>query len=87
MRGEGQHDQVGVQAVQAVPQVGFPSRAPPLLPDVLHDLVLALPRHVGVRQDHLRVSQALPRLACLIGLQSWQAAPLAGQADFAAACN
>lgn len=53
MGGQGQHDEVGVQAVEAVAQVGLPGGTPPLLPDVLHDLVLPLPGHVCIRQHHL----------------------------------
>lgn len=46
--GETQHDEVRIQAVEAVPCGGVPSRAAPLLPDITHDLVLALPRTVAV---------------------------------------
>ena len=56
VRGQAEHDEVGVQAVQAVADVGVPPRAAALLPDVRHDLVLALPRDVGIRQDDLRLS-------------------------------
>ena len=42
VRGQGKHDEVGVQAVQAVPGVRVPAGAAALLPDVRHDLVLAL---------------------------------------------
>ena len=42
MRGEGQHDEISIQAIQAVPGVGVPALSPPLLPDHVHDLVLPL---------------------------------------------
>ena len=40
MRGQGQHDEISIQAVQAMPCVGIPARPAPLLPDHVHDLVL-----------------------------------------------
>ena len=49
VRGQAQHDEVGIQAVQAVADVGVPPGAPALLPDVGHDFVLALPGHIGIR--------------------------------------
>ena len=51
--GQGKHDKVRVQAIQAVLGVGVPARPVALLPDVAHHLVLPLPGCVGVRQDHL----------------------------------
>ncbi len=52
--GQPQHDEVGIQAVQAVPDVGVPAGPATLLSDVGHDLVLALPGHICIRQDHLQ---------------------------------
>ena len=48
VRDEAQHDEVGIQAVQAVPLVGLPgAHGVALRPAyVLHDLMLALARHV-----------------------------------------
>ncbi len=57
--GETEHDEVSVKAVEAVARVGVPAGAAALLPDVCHDLVLTLPRHIRIRQDHLR-SQDCP---------------------------
>ena len=54
MRGEGQHDEISIQAVQAVTGVGVPTISAPLLSDHVHDLVLPLPWGIGVRQDHLK---------------------------------
>ena len=56
MGAQRKHHQVCVQAVQAVASVGVPPWAPALLPDVGHDLVLPLPRGIGVRQDHLQTA-------------------------------
>lgn len=53
VRGQRQHDEVSIQTVQAVPQIGLPVGPAPLLPYVAHDLVLALPWHIGIRQYHL----------------------------------
>lgn len=48
VRDEAEHDEVGVQAVHAVPLVGLPGVCCVALGPayVLHDLVLALARHV-----------------------------------------
>jgi hypothetical protein len=46
VRDQRQHDQVRVKAVQAVPLVGLVGGLALLPADVLHDLVLALARHV-----------------------------------------
>ena len=53
VRGERQHDEVGVQAIHAVVRVGVPVGARPHLAHVRHRLVLALTRHVGVGEDDL----------------------------------
>ena len=52
VRDQGQHDQVGIQAVQAVPQVGLVVRRLLAPANVLHDLVLSLPGDVVARQDN-----------------------------------
>lgn len=54
MRGEPEHDEVGVQPVQDVVLVGVVARLAALAPHEVHDLVLALPGLAGVREDHLR---------------------------------
>ena len=51
--GEPEHDEVGVGAAQDVVRVGVVVGLRALPPDEVHDLVLALARHVGVRQHHL----------------------------------
>ena len=56
--GESQHDEVGIQAVQAVPCGGRPAGPPPLLAHIAHDLVLALARGVAVRQHDLQQAGA-----------------------------
>jgi len=48
MRGKPKHDEVSIQAIEAMPDVGVPAWATPLLPDVGHNLVLTLSRHIGV---------------------------------------
>ena len=48
MRGEGKHDEISIQAIQAVPGVGVPSLSPALLTDHVHDLVLSLSWGIGV---------------------------------------
>lgn len=53
MRSQGKHDEISVQAVQAVASVGIPVRPTPLLANIRHDLVLSLPWHIGIRQHHL----------------------------------
>mmetsp|Transcript_5938 Transcript_5938/g.21724 ORF Transcript_5938/g.21724 Transcript_5938/m.21724 type:complete len:235 (+) Transcript_5938:3934-4638(+) len=58
MRRQREHDQVGVQAVQAVLGVGVEARQAPLAANVVHDLVLALTGHIGVREDDLDVAPA-----------------------------
>ena len=45
---DGEHDEVGVEAVQDVPRVGVVVRLAPLVADVVHDFVLALARHARV---------------------------------------
>ena len=56
--GQAEHDEVGVGAAQHVARVGVVVRLGALAPDVVHDLVLALAGHVGVRQDHRQVAPA-----------------------------
>ena len=53
MRGQRKHDEVSIQAIQAVLGVWVPARPVPLLPDIAHHLVLPLPGSVGIRQDYL----------------------------------
>lgn len=48
MRGKGKHDQVCIQAVQAVLGVWVPAGAVTLLANVAHDFVLSLSRHIGI---------------------------------------
>jgi len=43
---QGEHDEIGIQAVETVALVWREARLAFLPPDVLHDLVLPLPRHV-----------------------------------------
>ncbi|GIX64627.1 peptide ABC transporter permease, putative [Babesia caballi] len=66
VRRQPQHDQVRVHPVQHVPRVGVVPRGVPLVAHEVHDLVLALPRRVGVRVDDVdarpRVVQAPPLL-------------------------
>lgn len=56
--GQPQHDEIGVQPVQAVAGGGVPPGPPALLAHVRHDLVLPLPGRVGVRQHHLQAVSA-----------------------------
>lgn len=46
--GKRKHDQICIQAIQAVLGVGIPARAVTLLADVAHDFVLSFPRHIGI---------------------------------------
>ena len=46
VRDERQHDEIGIVAVEAVPQVGGVPRPALLPPDVIHDLVLPFARHI-----------------------------------------
>jgi hypothetical protein len=52
MRQKSQHDQIGVQAVQTVANVGVVVRLTLGLTDVLHDLVLTLTGDFVSRQDN-----------------------------------
>ena len=67
VRHEGQHDEVGVQAVQTVALVGGPGPlgVAPRPAYVLHDLVLPLPRHVvpfwTTATNHESVSSSVSR--------------------------
>ena len=73
VRGQSEHDEVRIQAVQAVPQRRVPARPPALLADVGHDLVLALARHIRVRQDHLEcVVKAQSRLSSPSSCKSYK---------------
>ncbi len=40
---EREHDEIGIQAIQAVSSVGVPARAASLLPDHVHNFMLTLP--------------------------------------------
>jgi len=62
---EGQHDEVGVEAVDAVPRVGVVAWQIPLEADVIHDLVLPLPRYVRIRQNHLSSTEETRRTVLL----------------------
>lgn len=48
MRGKRKHDQICIQAIQAVFCVGVPAWAVTLLPDVTHHLVFSFPRHICI---------------------------------------
>ena len=56
MAQQAEHDQVRVQAVETVARVGVVPRLRTHGADELHDLVLALTRHVVAREDHLHVA-------------------------------
>lgn len=51
MRGKGQHDQVGVQAVEAVARVGVVLREHLLSADVFHNLVLTFTGNLWFTTD------------------------------------
>ena len=53
VRDEREHDEVGVEAVEAVPQVRVVVRLHLHAPNVVHDLVLALAGHLVAREDDL----------------------------------
>ena len=53
VRRQRQHDEVGVEAVEAVARVRLVAGLQPLQPDELHDLVLALAGDRAVGEDHL----------------------------------
>ena len=48
MRGKCKHDQVSIQAIQAVLGVGIPAGAVALLAYVSHDFVLSLTWHICI---------------------------------------
>ena len=52
---ESEHDEVRISSVDAVGLVGVVGQRSPFLPDELHDLVLALARATGVREDYRQV--------------------------------
>ena len=54
VRGQPQHDEIGVSAAEDVLGVGVVIGLGPLLADVVHDLVLSLAGDVGVTQNHLK---------------------------------
>jgi hypothetical protein len=58
VRGQGQHDEVRVESVEAVPSVGVVVRLGFGVTEVVHDLVLALPRSLGPGDNDL---DALPK--------------------------
>ena len=71
MCGQGKHDQISVQAIQAVLGVGVPPRPVALLPNVPHHLVFPFSWHVGVRQDDLLMHANIwmrteSRFCCLV---------------------
>ena len=55
MRGQPEHDQIGVGAPDAVVRVGVVRGRVPLFPDVVDDFVLALSRHRSVREDYVQI--------------------------------
>lgn len=48
VRGKRKHDQICIQAIQAVLGVGVPVWTVPLLAYVAHDFVLSFPWHIGI---------------------------------------
>ena len=58
-----QHDQIRVQAVQAVALVGGVARLALLPPDVLHDLVLTLTRHIMACSS----CKMMEKVTCMLG--------------------
>ena len=49
-----EHDKIGVGAAQDVMRVGIVIGLSALLPDEIHDLVLALARNIGIRENYLK---------------------------------
>ena len=49
VRGEAEHHEVSVEAVEAVPHVRVVARLAAAVADILHDLVLAFPRGLVAR--------------------------------------
>ena len=66
VRGEPQHDEVGVQAVEDVAGVGVVPRLRALRPHELHDLVLSLAGDGGVAEDHLEPAPARVQREALV---------------------
>ena len=56
VRCESEHDQVRIEAAEAVPCVGVVSLFVPRASDVVHDLVLAFPRDAVARVDDFETS-------------------------------
>ena len=54
-----EHDEIGVGAAQDVMSVGIVIGLSALPPDEVHDLVLALARNIGVRENYLMEFQNL----------------------------
>lgn len=48
VRGKRKHDQICIQAIQAMFGVGVPAWTVTLLADVAHDFVLSFPWHIGI---------------------------------------
>ena len=54
VRRKPEHDEIGVGAAQDVMRVGIVIGLGALSTDEVHDLVLALARNIGIRENHLR---------------------------------
>ena len=54
VRREPEHDEIGVGAAQDVMRVGIVIGLGALPPDEVHDLVLALARNIGIRENYLK---------------------------------
>ena len=54
VRRKPEHDEIGVGAAQDVMRVGIVIGLGALPPDEVHDLVLALARNIGIRENYLR---------------------------------
>ena len=74
MRGQSQHDEVGVRPQQTMVGVGVMVRVAALSADVVHYLVLSLTWDVGIREDHLRVwgGGGGVRSVCVWGGGGWE---------------
>ena len=77
VRHEAEHDEIRVLPVHAVPRVGPVPRLIPHVPNVLHDLVLPLPRHLGAGEDDVEA----PPQGVLLDLFPNEVADVAGDAE------
>ena len=58
MRGQTQHDQIGIGSAQHMLRIGVMVRLSALATNVIHDFVFSLARHIGIRENHLDVFPA-----------------------------